>query len=195
MENLSDLVPESGETNREHLNNWIAVSVAILAAFMAVTKVKDDNIVQAMLQDKSDAVDTWNEYQSKRVKHHLLELGHDQATVMRTNAAPQSATVLDEQLKRYDDEIAHYTNDEKDLQAKARGFENQYDALNYRDDQFDLSDAALSVSLAMLAVTALTRKRWLLWFSMVFAAFGVAMGIAGLFGLPLHPNWLSKLLS
>src|SRR5207237_983907 len=128
MENPSELLTESGDKSRDQFNNWIAVSVAILAAFMAVTKVKDDNIVQAMLQAKSDAVDSWNEYQSKRIKHHLVELGHDQAT-------------------------------------------------------------------AMLAVTALARKRWLLWTSLVFAAFGVAMGLAGLLGLPLHPNWLSKLLS
>lgn len=195
MENPSELLSESGENSRDRFNNWIAVSVAILAAFMAVTKVKDDNIVQAMLQAKSDAVDTWNEYQSKRIKHHLLELGQDQATAMRSNAPAQSATVLEDQLKRYDSEMARYGSDEKDLQAKARGLEDKYDALNYRDDQFDLSDAALSVSLAMLAVTALTRKRWLLWTSLVFAAFGVAMGLAGLLGLPLHPNWLSKLLS
>ena len=195
MENPSELLPESGDKGRDQLNNWIAVSVAILAAFMAVTKVKDDNIVQAMLQAKSDAVDTWNEYQSKRIKHHLLELGHDQATAMRANAPPQSATVLEDELKRYDSEMARYGGDEKDLQAKARGLEDKYDALNYRDDQFDLSDAALSVSLAMLAVTALTRKRWLLWTSLVFAAFGAAMGLAGLLGLPLHPNWLSKLIS
>ena len=194
MENPSELLPESGDS-RDRFNNWIAVSVAILAAFMAVTKVKDDNIVQAMLQAKSDAVDSWNEYQSKRIKHHLVELGHDQATAMRAFGPTQSATVLEDQLKRYDSEIARYGSDEKDLQAKARGLEDKYDALNYRDDQFDLSDAALSVSLAMLAVTALTRKRWLLWTSLVFAAFGVAMGLAGLLGLPLHPNWLSKLLS
>ena len=195
MENPSGLLPELGDNSRDRFNNWIAVSVAILAAFMAVTKVKDDNIVQAMLQAKSDAVDTWNEYQSKRIKHHLVELGHDQATAMRASAPPQSAMVWEDQLKRYDSEIARYDSEEKDLQAKARGLEDKYDALNYRDDQFDLSDAALSVSLAMLAVTALTRKRWLLWTSLVFAAFGMAMGLAGLLGLPLHPNWLSKLLS
>src|SRR6266487_5317596 len=60
---------------RERLNNLVAISVALLAAFMAVTKVKDDNIVQAMLQAKSDAVDTWGEYQAKRIKHHVVELG------------------------------------------------------------------------------------------------------------------------
>ena len=64
-----------------------------------------------------------------------------------------------------------------------------------RDDQFDLSDAALSVGLAMLAVTALTGKRWLLWASLVFAGLGLIMGLAGLFGLHIHPDALTKLLS
>ena len=53
------------------LGDWIGITVAFLSVFMAVTKVKDDNIVQAMMQAKSDAVDTWSEYQSKRIKHHL----------------------------------------------------------------------------------------------------------------------------
>src|SRR5438309_8008259 len=178
MENPSELLPESGDS-RDRFNNWIAVSVAILAAFMAVTKVKDDNIVQAMLQAKSDAVDTWSEYQSKRIKHHLLELGRDQTSVLRATTTPQVAAQLDEQVKHYESEIARYQNDETELQDKAHGFEKQYDALNFRDDQFDLSDALLSVALAMLAVTALTRKRWLLWTSLVFGAFGFIMGLAG----------------
>ena len=193
MENLSDLMTEKDSKNR--LNNWVAVSVAILAAFMAVTKVKDDNIVQAMLQDKSDAVDTWSEYQSTRLKQHMMELGRDQTQVLRSTAASQAASQLDDQVKHYDSEINRYTQESKDLQDKAHGFEAQYDALNFRDDQFDLSDAALSVGLAMLAVTALTGKRWLLWASLVFAGLGLIMGLAGLFGLHIHPDALTKLLS
>ena len=81
------------------------------------------------------------------------------------------------------------------LQRRAREFESKYDALNFRDDQFDLSDAVLSVSIATLAMTALTRKRWLLWISLVFGAFGVVMGMAGLLGLSIHPDWIIKLLT
>jgi len=188
------------EINRENnsnsrLNNLVAISVALLATFMAVTKVKDDNIVQAMLQAKSDAVDTWGEYQAKRIKHHLVELGRDQTLALRATVAAQNAAQFDSQAQHYEAEIARYQKEEGELQKKARGFEAQYDALNYRDDQFDLSDAALSVCLALLAVTALTRKRWLLWVSWLFAAFGVVMGLAGLLGLRLHPDWLTKLLS
>lgn len=176
------------------LNNLIAISVALLAAFMAVTKVKDDNIVQAMLQAKSDAVDTWGEYQAKRIKHHVVELGRDQTSALRTTAA-QNAAALDSLVQHYEAEIARYQEEEAELQKKARAFEAQYDALNYKDDQFDLSDAALSVCLAMLAVAALTRKWWLLWASWLIAAAGVVMGMAGLIGLKLHPDWLTRLLS
>ena len=73
MSDLQDRLDLSEAKNR--LNNLVAISVAIISVFMAVTKVKDDNIVQAMLQAKSDAVDTWNEYQSKKLKHHMAELG------------------------------------------------------------------------------------------------------------------------
>src|SRR5437763_8689900 len=116
MENPSELLPESGDS-RDRLNNTIAVLVAILAAFMAVTKVKDDNIVQAMLQAKSDAVDTWSEYQSKKIKQHVMELGRDQSQVLR-NA--QNAAQVDEQLKRYESDLDRYKKDEDELQAKAK---------------------------------------------------------------------------
>ena len=192
METSKEINAESKTSGR--LNNLVAISVALLAAFMAVTKVKDDNIVQAMLQAKSDAVDTWGEYQAKKIKHHLVELGRDQVLALRAGAAAQN-TVEETQAQRYQTEIARYEEEEDALQKKARAFEAQYDALNYKDDQFDLSDAALSVCLAMLAVAALTGKQWLLWLSWLIAAVGVIMGVGGLLGLRLHPDWLTRLLS
>ena len=187
MKSESELPPEPNKGDR--LNNWVAISVALLAAFMAVTKVKDDNIVQAMLQAKSDAVDTWAEYQATKIKQHVTEGTRDQAAALRTGTQPDTG------IQHYEAEISRYQAEEEDLKTKARAFEAQYDALNFRDDQFDLSDALLSVSLAMMAVTALTRKQWLLWLSLGFAAFGAIMGLAGLIGWKIHPNWVIKLLS
>ena len=177
------------------LNNLIAVSVAILAAFSAVTKVTDDNVVQAMLRAKSDALDGWSQYQSKSIKQNLVELSVNQTIALRTSASGSAATQLDTLLKNYKLEIERYKKEKTELAEKARAFEESYDSLNSRDDQFDLSDAALAVSLAMMAVTALTRKLWLLWASYVFGAFGFIMGLAGMMSLPIHLAWLVKLLS
>ena len=180
---------------KNRLNNWVAITVAIIAVFMAITKVKDDNIVQNMLQVKSDAVDTWNEYQSKKLKHHMAELGGNQVQALQVLAQGKGSSVLSSQQKGYQDAIARYQKEEDVLMKKAKGFEKQYDDLNFRDDQFDLSDATLSISLAMLAITALTGKRKLLALAWLFAGFGLLMGVAGLMGLPLHPTALVELLS
>src|SRR5205085_6793544 len=117
-----------------------------------------------------------------------------QALLLRA-AASTPSPAFDAVIKRDEAEIARYQREETELREKAKRHEATYDALNYRDDQFDLSDAALSVCLAILAVTALTGKRWLLATAYVFAALGVVMGLAGLLGLRLHPDWLTKLLS
>lgn len=193
METANEIIRSAEARNR--LNNWVAVSVAIISAFLAVTKVKDDNIVQAMVLAKSNAVDTWAEYQSKRIKQHLSELGLNQAQALRAVVSKKDAVELNKQAQSYVSSIARYEVDEQELKQKAKAYEKEYDTLNFRDDQFDLSDAALSIALAMLAVTALTNKRWLLGLSWMFAGFGIVIGLAGLFNLHLHPDWLTSLLS
>jgi hypothetical protein len=193
MNDLQDQLNAAETKNR--LNNWVAVTVALISVFMAVTKVKDDNIVQSMLQTKSDAVDTWNEYQSKKLKHHMSELGLSQVQALQILAPGRGVAELAAQKKQYGDSILRYTAEEEVIMKKAKAHEKEYDDLNYRDDQFDLSDAALSICLGMLAVASLTNKRKLLYLSWVFAGFGVVMGLAGLLGLHIHPDLLSKLLS
>jgi len=193
MNDLQEQLTAAETKNR--LNTWVAITVALISVFMAVTKVKDDNIVQAMLQHKSDAVDTWNEYQSKKLKHHMAELGLSQVQALQIIAPGKGIAELAAQQKQYRDTIVRYQAEEEAIMKKAKDHEKAYDDLNYRDDQFDLSDAALSICLGMLAVTSLTNKRKLLYLSWLFAVFGIWIGMAGLLGLQFHPDSLTKLLS
>ncbi|TLU85701.1 MAG: DUF4337 domain-containing protein [Chlorobium sp.] len=193
MNDLQEQLDRSESRNR--LNNLVAVSVALISVFMAVTKVKDDNIVQTMLQAKSDAVDTWNEYQSKKIKQHLAEIGLNQARVLLAIPQSKDGGELSLQQKNYQESIARYQKEAVGLSVKAKELEKRYDDLNFRDDQFDLSDAVLSISMAMLAITSLTSNRSLFAVALFFAFFGIIMGIAGLFGLPLHPSALIQMLS
>jgi len=119
----------------------------------------------------------------------------NQVRALLVVAQGRGSSELAAQQKQYQDSIVRYQTEETALAHKAKGFEKQYDDLNFRDDQFDLSDATLSISLAMLAIAALTGKRKLLALAWFFAGFGVLMGLAGLLGLGLHPTALVKLLS
>ena len=190
---LQDKLDLSEAKNR--LNNWVAISVAIISVFMGITKVKDDNIVQTMIQVKSDAVDRWNEYQSTRIKSHMAELGLNQVKALQAIRQGTRNDELSSQQKSYEEAITRYRSQGAVLSKDAKVFEKHYDELNFRDDQFDLSDAALSISLAMLAITSLAGNRKLLVLAWIFGGFGLIMGLAGLAGLAFHPDNLIKFLS
>jgi hypothetical protein len=181
---------------KERINNQVAITVAILACFMAITKVKDDNICQAMEREKANEVNTWSYYQSKSVKQNLAELGRTQLDGLARTASGETKAEIDRLVTRYNTEITRYDTEKAEIKTKAEQHAKNYNLLNFRDDQFDLSDATLSISLVMLAVTALTGKRWLLTMAWVIGVLGATVGVAGLTGLDImHPEWLIKLLS
>jgi hypothetical protein len=186
--------PQSSEA-KERINNQVAITVAVLAAFMAITKVTDDNVCQAMDREKANEVNAWSYFQSKSIKQNLVEQSRAQLASLALAAAGDARSSYETEIRRCEEEIARYEVDKNEIQAKARGHEKNYRALNYRDDQFDLSDATLSISLGMLAVTALTGKRWLLVTSWGIGGFGALMGMAGLAKLGFSVSWLVKLLS
>jgi hypothetical protein len=193
---ILDDVPPSGDRK---LDRKVALTVALLASFMGVCKVKDDNIVQAMQQAQADKIDHWAFYQARNLRQ---EQAHTTLLQLRLAALSRPA---DEQAAHRADYAAAIGELEKleadqakkkdAVQAQAKQDQATYDALNYRDDQFDLSDAALALALSLLAVTTLTRQRWLYLAALVPTGVGVFYGAAGLFGLPFHPAWLTGWLS
>jgi Domain of unknown function (DUF4337) len=184
-------VETKGDDKR--LNNMVAITVVILSVFMAVSKIKDDNIVQAMQKAKSESVDAWTEYQSSRIKLHVDENGLATLRALQTGVTIDRA-VADKQVADYEADIAKYTQRSKETMAKAKALEAEYDRLNFRDDQFDLSDAFLSIAIALAAVAALADTFWLLYVAWGSGGFGVLMGAAGFIGWNLRPEWLASLL-
>lgn len=184
----------SADKDSKRLNRLVAITVVILSVFGAVTKIKDDNIVQAMQKAKSESVDAWAEYQAARVKLHVDENGlstlrllESVGTVDRALAAKQAA--------EYEADIKKYEARSKETRAKAEALERSYDQLNFRDDQFDLSDAFLATAIAVAAVGALTESFMLVVVSWISGGIGVVFGLAGFLGWNLRPEWLAQLLS
>jgi len=180
---------------RARLNTWVAISVALLATFMGICKVKDDNIVQAMQQAQADKIDNYAWYQARNIREEVANSTVAQLKVLQASGSPQSQSVVQDQLKTYQALAQEQEEKKKIQQADADKADQTYNELNFHDDQFDLSDAMLALAISLLAVTALTQKRWLFVIAMVPTFFGVLMGLAGLFSWQIHPNFLTRLLS
>ena len=183
------------EAKDKSFNRRVAITVVALSIFMGLCGVKDGNIVQAMQQAQSSGVDAWDEYQATKTKLHIDETALNQARLLGLSGDARTAPAISLETTRLETEMAKYKAEVPALKSKAEGFQAQYDALNVHDDQFDASDALISIAVSIAAVAALVEIQAALWASWVFGALGVVMGLAGFLGWSLHSAFLSKLLS
>lgn len=187
---------EAGGDSR--LNTVLAILVTVTAAFMALSNVKGGNIGQDMAQAQSKVVDTWSYYQAKSTKQNIAQNQAESLELrLATEAAmaPEARRAVEEKAAYYRSEAARYEREKGEIKAEALALEAAYEHLNIHDDQLDLSEASLTVALALFGVTALIRKRWLVGVALVFLAFGLFMGLAGFMGWTIHPGFLAKLFS
>ena len=191
MEQLSEAAEREA---RSRLNTLVAITVALLATFMGVAKIKDDNIVQAMQQAQADRVDHWSYYQAKVLREEVARSAADQMRAQASAATP-AAPALRAAAARYDSLADAEATKKLAVRAQAEGDQKTYDALNYRDDQFDLADAMAAIAISLLAITSLTQKRWLYVTALVPTSVAVLMGLAGLLGWHIHSDLIARLLS
>jgi hypothetical protein len=192
-----DTIEQAAEAAQKssRLNMLVAVTVALLSTFMGICKVKDDNIVQAMQQAQANKLDHWAFYQARNIRQEVAKAATLELQLAAAGAPTTARPDYDKAVARYQQLVADQEKKKEEVRAQAEQDQKDYDAWNFRDDQFDLSDAFLAITVALLAMTSLTQQRWLYWGAMVPAGFGVLMGCAGLFGWPIHPSWLTALLS
>lgn len=194
LEVVETAKPEA-PTKHRWLNPAVAITVALLATFMGICKVKDDNIVQAMQQAQADKLDHWQFYQARNIREEIAKSTLVQLRIQALGANPAQKAALAEQIKAYESLAVDQNQKKNELKAQAEHDQAAYDALNFRDDQFDLSDAAIAIAISLLAVASLTGLPWLYLLALLPSGYGFLMGAAGLAGWGIHPDTLIKLLS
>ena len=194
--------PKSDEPHQEQkqkksqLNNYVAITVVLFVTFMGICKVKSDNVVQAMQKAQADRIDTWAFYQARNLRSEIARSTIAQLQLQAlTQTQPKIRADYNKAIAKYEAIATKQDQDKEKLQQQGRELEKLYEQLNVHDDQFDLSEAAFALAIAMLAMTSLTQKGWLYGAAMVPATFGLFMGIAGLLNWDYHPDALTKILS
>lgn len=188
MSEIEDVIKDSLEqAEKSRLNGLVALCVAITATFMALCNVKDGNVVQAMTQAQSRAVDAWSYYQAKNTKQAIAESA---VKVLKAQKAEGTEAVISD----YEKEIAHYEKEKAEIRAKAEGYEKEYDDINVFDDQFDMTDALLTIAIAMFGITSLTQKKMLFYFSCAVSGLGLVLGVTAFMKISLHSDFVSKIL-
>ena len=181
---------ESGSERR--FTNLIAISIAFLATFMALSAIKSGNLDKAIAQTQAERIDNWAWYQAVRVREDMAtyELAGLQR-LERTTRDGAERTRLASEISGQNAEIAHVRARKDEVQGMARRAESDLTSMQAFGDQYDLSDALLAIATALLAICALARVRWLLWFSLIPAVAGVIVGAMAMAHIALSLGPLS----
>ena len=188
---MSDIVETIQEpiehADKSFINSRVALFVAITATFMALCNVKDGNIVQAMSQAQAHAIDAWSYFQAKSTKQSIVENTLEMIKLQNTPGNP-------EVIRKYEAQIARYEKEKADIKIQAEGFQKEYDEINLFDDQFDMTEALLTISIAMFGITSLTQRKWLLYFAGTVSLIGIILGVSAFMKISLHSDLISKIL-
>ena len=188
MSEINETIQESiDQSGKNKINSRVALFVAITATFMALCNVKDGNIVQAMSQAQAHSIDSWSYFQAKSTKQSIAE---NSLELLKLQQLPDSNKIF----KKYQDLINRYETEKTEIKKQAEGFQKEYDDINLFDDQFDMTEAFLTISIAMLGITSLTQKKWLLYFAATVSLIGIILGLTAFMKISLHSDLVSKIL-
>jgi lipopolysaccharide export LptBFGC system permease protein LptF len=167
--------------DRDRLAGTIAVTTAMLAtvgalfSFMggatqaSAALYKNDAAIR-----KTEASNQWNFYQAKSSKQNLAELASALVVDDQKAATYRSAA------ERYDQEKAQIKAEAERLEAESERRDQEAEAQMHLHHRWAQATTVLQISIALAAISLLTRRKWLLRGMYGVACLGVAFGVAAL---------------
>jgi hypothetical protein len=157
----------------------LAVLTAILSTVGAIFGYMGGHSQNAALLYKNEAAiqktsasNQWNYYQAKSNKQNLAEL----SVTLTTGDAQEK---FRQAIERYKKEKEDIKVEADKLEAAATTADHESELKMHVHERWALATTLLQISIALAAITLLTRKRWLL--VGVFGATGLGL-VAGLMG-------------
>lgn len=164
---------------------YLAVSTAMLAVLAAVASLQSGAYSNNAILAKNDGVlqqakasDAWSYYQAKGTRATVVAT---QAEVL-SESNPGAATRMREEVARYRTEQKEIQDKAVELEHKVKEDDERAEALLERHHQFARAVTFSQISIALAAIAALMRKKWLWFMGLASGAAGVVFMARGFFG-------------
>ncbi|MFC0396841.1 DUF4337 domain-containing protein [Paraburkholderia rhizosphaerae] len=178
-------VEHAGAHSSDPSASRIAVMTAILASIGAIASYQsgaNENLAlfyknEAAIR-KTEASDQWAYYQAKGEKQNLAELG---AALSDPASAGHTKFVAD---------VKRYIAEKEPIRAKAEGLENDAkkdndvsESLQHQHHRWAQATTLIQISIALAAITLLTKKKWLQKMTAGLALIGMGVFVAAWLGV------------
>ena len=173
LEHLQEHVERHAHASGEQWVSWVALSTAILAAFAAVCSLLAGFHANEAMINEIESANQWAFYQAKGIKSSVVDTRLELLKALGKATDPADAAKL-----------AEYAREQKEIRAEAE--QRQTKAQSHLHQHVILARGVtmFQISIAVSAISALTRKRRFWFVGLAFGMIGGVFLIQGL--LPYH---------
>lgn len=149
----SDEIEEHVHKAHDPFDKIVAGTMAIIAAVLAMVSVLGLHFISEKLLNQQLASDQWAFYQAKNIRHYSAQVARD--LLAQAKAAP-------EVTGRYADDMARYDKDMKEIQTKAKEYENEREVDSRRAERLHFGEVFLEIAIVLSSLAILTKRK--LWY-------------------------------
>lgn len=166
---LNEELEEHAKEARDPFDRRIAMTMAVIAAVLALVSVAGHLATTEELLNQQKASDTWAFYQAKSIRRHASDVARDLLASIDNDRARRMA-------EKYTGDADRYTKEGEELQEKARELEKESALQGRRARRYHTGEVFLEMAIVFSSLAILTRRR-------MFWSAGIAMsGVGALIG-------------
>lgn len=164
------------------LNGAVAIAVALLSCLMGLCDLQAGHLNHAMQRLQAEVNDHWAFYQARNLREEVARAALAQIRLQAAGLPERERGAHDEAIAAYEGTAARQAEQKQRVRQQAEAAQQRYAGLSARSEHFYRAEASLSIAIALLAITALTQRRWLFGVAMLASLLGVGWGAAGVLG-------------
>ena len=176
------------EKQNDRFKQRAAVSIAILAMFLAITGLGGANAGKEATNNNIYAANQYAFYQAKNIRQTDYNLAADAielAFLQDGSLNAEARATLKAKAEAYRKTAARYESEpetqegKKELMVRAKEYESKRDYALKQDPYFDYAEALLQIAIVLISVSIVATLPWLAIFGGIIGAVGGLLMVNG----------------
>lgn len=176
----------TGHGHLDASNKRIALLIAVLALFLALSETLGKNAQTGALSHNVDASNLWAFFQAKSIRQTVVRTAAEGMEVGRTSASPETAATIAATLERWNRNVGRWESEpetqegRKEIALRAKAAETARDLSLARYHHYELASAAIQIAIVLASAAVVTGIAALIWLTGALGCIGLLFTALGL---------------
>jgi hypothetical protein len=169
---VNEELEERVEHAKEPFERMVAVSMATIAALLAIVSVAGHILTTDELLAQQKASDQWAYYQAKAIRRYESDIARD---VLAAVSASQNG------VQKYAANLTRYEKEANEIQGEAQKLEAESHVRGRQALRAHFGEVFLEIGIVLASLAILTKRKDVWYISMLSSAGGLATAATALF--------------